>query len=65
VKVTAFEVPWAVVIVTWAEEAPVIVGTVTVQAFSAGQLVAATSPLKLATICPSELRKFDPATWMP
>jgi hypothetical protein len=40
VKVTAFEVPFAVVIVTWAEGEPFIGGTVTVQVFEAGQLVA-------------------------
>ncbi len=37
-----FEVPAAVVIATWADVAPVIGGTVTVQVFSAGQLVEAT-----------------------
>ncbi len=57
-----FEVPAAVLIETWTEDAPVIGGTVTVQVFWAGQLVGATSPLKVATICPSELRKFDPLT---
>ena len=38
----AFEVPLAVVIVTWADDPPVIGGTVTVHEFSAGQLVGAT-----------------------
>ena len=38
-KVTALEVPLAVVIVTWADEEPFIGGTVTVQVFCAGQLV--------------------------
>lgn len=61
-KVTAFDVPPAVVIVTWADWEPLIGGTVTVQVFCAGQLVGATSPLKVASIWPSELRKFDPAT---
>lgn len=62
---TAFEVPPAVVIVTWAEREPLMGGTVTVHAFGAGQLVGATWPLKVATICPLELRKLDPATSMP
>jgi hypothetical protein len=62
VNVTALEVPLAVVIVTWADEDPLIGGTVTVQVFGAGQLVDATWPLKVATIWPLELRKLDPAT---
>lgn len=49
-KVTAFDVPPAVVIVTWADDAPVIGGTVIVQLFWAGQLVDATWPLNVATI---------------
>jgi hypothetical protein len=36
-------------------------GTVTVQVLWAGQLVGATCPLKVATICPLVLRKLDPA----
>jgi hypothetical protein len=42
VNVTALEVPVAVVIVTWADDAPLIAGTVTVQVFCAGQLVVVT-----------------------
>jgi hypothetical protein len=42
VKVTALEVPLAVVIVTVADDEPLLGGTVTVQVFSAGQLVGAT-----------------------
>jgi hypothetical protein len=61
-KVTAFEVPLAVVIVTCADDEPLIGGTVTVQVLAAGHSVGATSPLKLATISPLELRKLDPAT---
>ncbi len=41
-KVTAFEVPLAVVTVTWADCVPDIGGTVTVHVFWAGQLVGAT-----------------------
>jgi hypothetical protein len=65
VNVTGLEVPPAVVIVTWADDTPLIGGTVTVQVFWAGQLVGATWPLKLATIWPLELRKLDPATCTP
>ncbi len=64
-KVTAFEVPSAVVIVTEALDAPVSGGTVTVQLFCAGQLVGATWPLNVATIWPLGLRKLVPATSMP
>ncbi len=62
-KVTALDVPPAVVIATCAEE-EVDAGTVTLQVFWAGQLVGATSPLNVATIWPLELRKLDPATTM-
>jgi hypothetical protein len=63
VNVAAFEVPLAVVIVTCADAAPEDGGTVIVQAFGAGQLVEVTCPLKLATMWPSGLRKFEPAIW--
>ncbi len=59
---TALDVPLAVLIVNCADGDPVIGGTVMVQVFWAGQVVGATSPLKVATICPSELRKLDPTT---
>jgi len=62
VKVTALDVPPAVVIVTRAEGSPDDGGTVTVHVFCAGQLVGATWPLKVATIWPLELRKLAPAT---
>ena len=62
-KVTAFEVPLEVVIVTCADGEPFDVGTVTVQVFCAGQLVEATCPLNVATMRPFVLRKFEPATW--
>jgi hypothetical protein len=42
VKVTALEAPPAVVMITWADDEPLMGGTVTVQVFAAGQLVAAT-----------------------
>ena len=61
-KVTAFDVPLAVVIDTCAEVGPDWGGTVTVQVFCAGQLVGATRPSNVATIWPLELRKFAPAT---
>ena len=48
-NVAAFEVPPEVVITTCAE-GEVEEGTVMVQVFSAGQLVGATWPLKVATI---------------
>ncbi len=51
-KVTALDVPLAVVIVTCAERPPDEGGTVTVHVFCAGQLVGATWPLKVATIWP-------------
>jgi hypothetical protein len=61
VNVTALDVPLAVVIATWADWDPEDGGgTVTVQEFWAGQLVAAVWPLNVATILPSELRKFAP-----
>ena len=44
---------------TWAE-GEVDAGTVTVQAFWPGQLVGATCPLNVATMCPSVLKKFAP-----
>ena len=44
---------------TWAE-GEVDAGTVTVQAFWPGQLVGATRPLNVATMCPSVLEKFAP-----
>ncbi len=44
---------------TWAE-GEVDAGTVTVQVFWAGQLVGATCPLNVATMCPSVLKKFAP-----
>jgi hypothetical protein len=49
---------------TCADEAPFDGGTVTVQVFCAGQLVDATTPLKVATICPSELKKLAPVMEM-
>jgi hypothetical protein len=63
VKVTALEVPLAVLIATCAEGVA-DGGTVTLQVFGAGQLVVATWPLNVATIWPLELRKLDPATTM-
>lgn len=64
-KVTAFEVPLAVVITSCADVPLALGGTVTVHVFWAGQLVGAICPLKVAVIWPFELRKFAPATWMP
>lgn len=49
-KVTGFEAPVAVVMITWADDEPLIGGTVTVQVFAAGQFVDVTWPLKVATI---------------
>jgi hypothetical protein len=56
VKVTALEVPLAVLIATCAEGVAEG-GTVTLQVFGAGQLVVATWPLNVATIWPLELSK--------
>jgi hypothetical protein len=61
----ALDVPPAVVTVTWAVPDPDGGGTVTLQVFCAGQLVGATCPLNVATIWPEELKKLDPAIWMP
>jgi hypothetical protein len=55
------DVPPEVVITTCAE-GEVEEGTVMVQVFSAGQLVGATWPLKVATISPLVLKKLAPAT---
>jgi hypothetical protein len=61
--VTALDVPLAVVIVTCAEVSPTVGGgTVTVHISGDGQLVGVTCPLNEATMLPSELRKFEPAT---
>lgn len=62
-KVTLSEVPADVVIATGTvpdDGDPE--GTVTVHVVWEGQLVGATWPPKVATICPSLLKKFDPAT---
>ena len=61
-NLTALDVPLAVVIATCAEVPPADGGTVMVHVFCAGQLVAATWPLKVATIWPLELRKLAPVT---
>ena len=60
-KLSAFEIPESVVIVTNTEEGePVTTGAVTVQLVWSEQLVGATCPPKRATICPSALRKLTP-----
>ena len=64
-KVMALDVPPAVVTTTCAVPDPDEGGTVTLQVFWAGQLVGATWPLNVATIWPEELKKLDPAIWMP
>jgi hypothetical protein len=61
----AFDVPPAVVTTTWAVAGPDEGGTVTLQVFWAGHWVGATWPLNVATIWPDELKKLDPAIWMP
>jgi hypothetical protein len=61
VNVTGFDDPADVVTTTWTEPDPGNNGTVTVQVLWTGHLVGATWPLKVATICPLELRKLAPA----
>ena len=61
-NVTVFDVPADVVIVTGTGPGAELGGTVTVHIVWEGQLVEATRPANVATICPSELKKLEPAT---
>lgn len=62
-NVTVFDAPADVVIVTGTGPGGAeLGGTVTEHMVWEGQLVGATRPANVATICPSELRKLEPVT---